>query len=228
MIYAIKNNKVPRNIYKGNEDSLTSSIFERLMYLPHELAQHILETALFDSIPGLDFYKLQSINYWPYWNSENTTNSRNVEPDIFIRTETHDIIIEAKRYDSKQQSSTQWRNEIQAYNNEYMVDEKPLIFIALGGLNSEELEILKVKGRDYKIYKCKWVGILNAVTDVKYKMELSKSLTTNSTAVCNILDDMMLCFALFGFSTAHWLERFLPAVHIKNESINFLSQSWKN
>jgi hypothetical protein len=226
MIYAIKNNKVPRSIYKGNEDSLTSSIFERLMYLPQELTRHILETALFDAVPGLDFYKLQSITYWPYWKSENTTNSRNVEPDIFIRTETHDIIIEAKRYDSKQQSSTQWRNEIQGYNNEYKDDEKPLIFIALGGLHSEETELLTVAGEVHNIYKCRWVGILNAVTDVKYKMELSKHLTNNNTAVCNILDDMILCFALFGFSTAHWLERFVQPPQIKQQSLNYFYKSW--
>lgn len=35
MIYAIQNNKVNRGIYKANEDALTSSIFERFMYLPH-------------------------------------------------------------------------------------------------------------------------------------------------------------------------------------------------
>ena len=34
MIYAIKNNKVNLLIYKGNEDALTSTIFEGLMYLP--------------------------------------------------------------------------------------------------------------------------------------------------------------------------------------------------
>ena len=66
------------------------------------------------------------------------------------------------------------------------------------------------------------------VADIKYKMELSKNLINTNMAVCNILDDLILCFALFGFSTADWLERFMPAKNIKTDSINFLRNSWKN
>lgn len=228
MIYALKNNSATRGIYKTNEDLFTSSIFERLMYLPSELMQHILETALFDVIPGLDLHKIEDIFYWPNWDPEYTSNKNYVEPDVFIRTLSFDIIIEAKREDDKQQYLGQWIKEIQAYYNEYGEEEKSLIFIALGGLHSEKTESLNVAGRVHNIYKCRWSGILKAVTDIKYKMELSKDLISNNIAICNIIDDLILCFALFGFSTADWLERFMPAVNIKTDSINFLTNSWKN
>jgi hypothetical protein len=54
MIYAVKHNKVDRNQFKLNEDSLTSSVFERLMYLPKEMFQYILENALYETIPDLN------------------------------------------------------------------------------------------------------------------------------------------------------------------------------
>lgn len=229
MIYAVKHNKVNRAIYKANEDSLTSSIFERLMYLPQELIHHIMETALLDTIPGLNFHQLERIDYWPSWNAkDNTTNSSRVEPDVFIRTATQDIIIEAKRYDERQQNERQWENQIQAYYNEYRDDEKSLIFIALGGLHTEETGNVNSEKKNHKIYKCKWSGILKAVTDVKYEMELSKHFTHNNFAICNILDDIILCFALYGFSTADWLERFVKAPKIQQQSINYFSNSWTN
>lgn len=228
MIYAVKHNQVNRAIYKGNEDALTSSIFERFMYLPQEMVQHIFTTALFDTIEGLDLHQTNSITYWPNWNSENTSNKTRVIPDVFIRTAMHDILIEAKRYDAKQQSKSQWKNEIQAYNNEYEEDNKALIFIALGGLHSKQTESIKVRGIEYSIYKCTWKSILNTIQHIIHDMELATNYTNNNIAITKILQDMVLCFELFGFSSALWLERFIPAPQIKQESINYFSQSWTN
>jgi hypothetical protein len=228
MIYAVKHNKVNRAIYKANEDALTSAIFERFMYLPQELVQHIFTTALFDSIEGLNLNQIESIEYWPSWSSKQTTNSKRVEPDVLIHTATQDIIIEAKRYDAKQQSKTQWKNEIQGYYNEYAEDEKELVFIALGGLHSNQTEVIVVKGENHNIYKCTWKAILNTVQEIIHNMELATNYTNNNIAVTKILQDMILCFELFGFSTALWLERFIKAPKIQKQSINYFSTSWTN
>ena len=130
MLYAVKHNKVNREIYKEKEDGLTSAIFERLCYLPKELLQHIVVAALFDTIKGLDLDQMQSINYWPNWDPKGTGNTNKVEPDVFIRTANFDIIIEAKRYDKNQQDRNQWKREIKAYYNEYEEENIPLVFIA--------------------------------------------------------------------------------------------------
>lgn len=228
MIYAIKNNKVNRAIYRGNEDALTSSIFERLSYLPKELMHNIILKALYDVVPNLDVHQIDSIEYWPNWGAEYTSNKRRIEPDIFIQTATQDIIIEAKRYDGKQQSEEQWKREIQGYINEYSDENnnKQLVFIALGGLYTKETTSVKVGGRNYAIYKCKWSGILEAVKAIKYSLEASKHLTNNTIAINNILSDIILCFELFGFSSSEWLERMPKNTNIKNTSINFLAQEW--
>lgn len=228
MIYAVKNNKVNRSIYKANEDALTSTIFERLMYLPKELVQYIFKTALFDMVPGLDLHQIESIEYWPNWDSENTTNTNRVEPDVFIRTATQDIIIEAKRYDVKQQSKTQWKNEIQAYYNEYQEEGRSLIFIALGGLHSKRTDEINVQGVKHKIYKCTWGAVLNTVQQITYTYQLNADYTNSNAAILNILNDIILGFSLFGFSTADWFERFLPVQNIKEDSITYVSQLWKS
>lgn len=228
MIQAVQNNKVNRLVFKANEDALTSSIFERFMYLPKELFQHILKEALLDVVPNLDLHTIQSIEYWPNWNPENTTNSNRVEPDVFIRTATQDIIIEAKRYDAKQQSKTQWKNEIQAYNNEYSEDKKTLVFIALGGLHNQQTETIHVNHKPYQIYKCKWQAILQAINNLKYTLELTKDVLNGNQAILNILEDMIVSFGLFGFSTADWLEHFIPPSYIKKTTIDQLALSWKN
>ena len=228
MIYAVKHSKVNKAIYKANEDALTSAIFERFMYLPQELTQRIFKTALFHAIPGLDFNAIESITYWPNWNANGIEGKTRIEPDVFIRTTTYDIVIEAKRYDAKQQSKTQWHNEIQAYYNEYTDDDKKLVFIALGGLHKKETETIPVNAFNHLIYKCTWQRILNSIQDVIHGMETSSNYTNNNIAITKILQDMVLCFELFGFSSALWLERFIQAPQIKQASLNYFSSTWTN
>ena len=216
MIYAIKHRKVDRAIFKGNEDSFTSSIFERLMYLPLELTQQILETALLDLTIDLDLHKTESIEYWPNWSAENTTNKNRVEPDIFIRTKKFDIIIEAKRHDKNSQHKGQWVNELQSYFNEYAVDEKEVIYIALGGIRKFCNESISINDKNLVIHKCYWSSILESVKTLSYKMVLTKDLTSQNSANSKILEDIILCFSLFGFSTADWLE-YLPKTKYINE-----------
>lgn len=228
MIYAIKHNKVKRAIFKANEDALTSSVFERLMYLPQELVHYIFSTALFDTIEDLELHQIEKVEFWPNWDPEDTTNKTHVQPDVFIRTAKQDIIIEAKRYDTNQQSRRQWEKEIQSYYNVYAEDKKPLVFIALGGLHTHNTQTILVKGVSHNIYMCSWKGILNTVQNIIHDLELTSNYTNNTIAISKILKDMVLCFELFGFSTSLWLERFIKAPKIQLQSINYFSNPWTN
>lgn len=228
MIYAVKNNKVNRAIYKGNEDALTASIFERLMYLPQELMHQIIEKSLYSDVPGLSLNQIESIDFWPNWSAENTKNKNRVEPDIFIRTASQDIIIEAKRYDFKQQNPDQWYNEIRAYFNEYTEGKKKLIFIALGGLHSTNTDTLKVGVREHLIYKCQWSTLLNTIKDIQYQYQQIDTLTNSSKGINKIIVDIIMCFELFGFSAADWLERLQSPIKINDKSLIFLENPWTN
>jgi len=70
MINAIINNKVDRQYFRANEDSLTSFVFEKLSYLPNELFEHILINSINDAIPKFEFKSLKEITYWPHWSSK--------------------------------------------------------------------------------------------------------------------------------------------------------------
>jgi hypothetical protein len=226
MLYAIKHNKIKRELFKDNEDSLTAAVFERLMYLPSELMQHILQNATYQQIEGLDLHQIESIDYWPSWNAKDTSNTNRIEPDLIIRTSKQDILIEAKRNNRFQQRRLQWHDQIQAYLNEYEEDDKPIIYIALGGLHTTEASEIECRNKKYKIYKSDWSLLLNVIKEVKYDLEGSKHLLSSNFSVLQIINDLILCFALYGFSTSDWFERFLIPIHLKENSLKVLT-TWK-
>jgi hypothetical protein len=215
MLHAIHHNKIPRELFRGNEDSLTAAVFERLRYLPKELFHHIIHKAVYQNIPELDLYQLESMEFWPSWEAKNTSNFRFIEPDIFIRTPKTDVIIEAKRYDRKQQTEHQWRNQIQAYQNEYREEGKVLIYIALGGINELTSSKLEHLGETFTIYKSDWSQMLQAIKEVKINLEHGTNLLNTNDAILQILDDLILCFSMYGFSTSDGFNRFISPSKIK-------------
>lgn len=233
MLNAIKHNKVDRALFKGNEDSLTSTVFEKVNYLPRELFKRIFLESLSEltNFPEIDFNTLENIEYWPHWDSAETTNASYVEPDVFLRFKDHDIIIEAKRWDTEQQYSGQWENEINAYLNEYGEDNKQLVFVAVGGIwectcSTVELRRSDEKQHAQSIYKCKWSSILKSVKKALQQIEPVKTLTSANSAVAVILQDIVTAFALFGFSTADWFDEFSYERGIRSQSIE-LTLNWR-
>ena len=111
---------------QGAEDILTSSVFERIAYLPDEVFSRFIQNLL----DGYDFGHLYEIEFWPYWE----TNNAKIEPDVVLFNQMQQtIIIEAKRYDNTQQQyAYQLANEIQAaYNNEI----NDPILLTVGGMH---------------------------------------------------------------------------------------------
>jgi hypothetical protein len=229
MIKAIQSNRSLKAHFKKNEDALTSSVFERLMYLPQELISCIFTAALYQEVPNLDLTKIESIEFWPRWSAVNTSNKHFVEPDIFIRTQNQDIIIEAKRYEAGQQKSSQWIDEITAYNNENGEKDRPLIFIALGGLNQLTESTVLVNENNITIYKCSWKRLLREVLRAKKNLEKSVDVLHVNWAINNVLEDLILVFRLFGFSTAPWFDEFMKPIHLNPKNLTILNfeMQWK-
>jgi hypothetical protein len=213
MLYAIRHNKAGRNLnneeinwrhlFKTSEDSLTSMVFGRLLYLPHELFWNIIRESCYGN--DLPSYSGPTIakEFWPSWDASNTSNSTRVEPDVFIQFQHFDLIIEAKRWDSKQQSKSQWVREIMAYKNEYEDSDKKLYFIALGGLFDETTEILET----VTVLKCRWIRILEKVIDYhKRLIDNSRTISPIDSAV-SILSDLILVFQLHGYATGEWFSK---------------------
>ena len=189
------------------EDSLTASVFDPLKYLPPDLLWYILkESALKDNLPVF-CGPIQEIRFWEKWNSEGTSNSNFVEPDVFIRFLEFDIIIEAKRYDENQQYEDQLTREVIAYYNEYGEDGKELYLIELGGVDiKNEKDVIKPNNDNcaaIKTTKITWTGILNVLLEVKSKIE-NQNFPGQENQVL-ILGDVIEALGIHGFFRKLWL-----------------------
>lgn len=145
--------------------------------------------------------ELLSIEYWPKWQPNHTDNSRFVEPDVFLRFEDFDVLIEAKRRNYGGQSKTQYTNQIQAYSNEYGDDNKILYYIKLGGLITFSNE----DSSQSKIIICKtdWSKLLQEVVELKKELEQSNRYLTEH--YIRLLDDCIKGFTLHHFYYMEWL-----------------------
>jgi len=191
-----------RSKFIACEDSLTSSVIDLLKYLPINLFWDVLKKSMYqDKLPNL-CGELISIDYWPKWDPTQTTNIRSVDPDVFLRFEDFDVLIEAKRNDINGQNKIQFDNETQAYFNEYGVDNKTLYFIKLGGLNTFSNE----DSKNQKIIICKtdWTKLLDKIVDLKKELEQSNRFLTNHYV--RLLNDCILAFSLHHFYYMQWLK----------------------
>jgi len=67
------------------EDSMTAAVFTHLLHLPSDLFWQVLNNACpADELP-LIAGELLDYKFWPKWSATGTSNSRYVEPDIFMR-----------------------------------------------------------------------------------------------------------------------------------------------
>ena len=200
---------------KGNlancEDSLTAVVFDTLKYLPVEMFWSILKRSMYyDKLP-IASGELLSITFWDKWktsdklNIRNTTNSNFVEPDVFLRFNQFDLIIETKRKNENQQCKIQMENQIQAYYNEYSDENKVLYFVQLGGLHNRNDELDYILG-DKKVVICKtnWTKLLEQIVFDNNKIKNSG--LTILSAYSRILEDSISGFALHQYYKKRWLK----------------------
>lgn len=188
------------------EDTLTSSIFGQLLYLPTELMWGLLRQAVYSTNLPQNCGRMDSYQFWPKWDSAGTTNRLFVEPDLFFRFTEFDLIIEAKRWDANAQYRGQWEAEIRAYRNEYAGDQRRLYFIALGGLRTEKSERVMVEGTEYEVVMCRWSRILRAAEQAVHQLDRRTYSTSSQHAHMRVLDDLISYFGLHGYATGIWLE----------------------
>ncbi len=216
--------KKSKNEFITCEDSLTSSVFDLIKYLPSDVILRILKNSLLhDKIPA-DAGELLTISFWDKWSSENTANSRYVEPDVFMRFTGFDVILEAKRYDYFQQYSTQIDNEIQAYYNEFSSDGKELYFVQLGGIYSksdEEDILINYDGqKTVKMCKTTWTVLLNTVSAIKTEILLAN--ITSELHVVRVLDDIISAFEMHQFYEIMWLKE-ISKENVLQNNFDFFS-----
>jgi len=201
------------------EDPKTSSVFENLMLLPDNVFWHILRTSCFYSDRmKANSGRILSYKFWSHWDKTGTDNANYVEPDLFIRFEEFDVIIEAKYGDYGGQYEHQWWQELTAYDNEYGKEEKTVLFIAVGGNMSVDVEEVRVRGTKYSIFKCNWLSLLIATN--KYKNELKRISVPdmNTSATLRLLDNIILAFNINGVYNIDWFNSMVTGKSMINLS----------
>lgn len=197
-----------RSIELG-EDSLTSTVFDLLLCLPHEIYWNILYNAELHRKLPLHTGKLQSFEYWPKWNIDEDSREYR-EPDIFIRFEYFDLIIEAKLNNKNKQKEEQMDEQVKVYINLYKEDKKDLYYLKLDGLNDiEKVENKTVDNNEFIICKMDWASLLDQVINVLKNIESVK--LQNIIAYKHILNQLILGLELHNHYKKYWLEELKPS-----------------
>lgn len=197
MIPAIKNNKT---VIEKKEDTLTSSFFGLLFYMPKEIISHFfIQVTKINDIGDYIGYE-----FWPHWNSENTTNKNFVEPDLFVKFDKIDIIIEAKSKGAKHKKE-QWENEIKSYLNEYKDNKKDYILVGIGGKS-------EIKTEEFNTKFLNWYDTIHILRII---IDQNKNYCLNE-----IFNDILFLASIHGILTKEitWFEDF------KYRTINLLEQ----
>lgn len=194
---------------RDKEDTKTSTIFGALLLLSDSELQQVLYRACHEEQSLIRLAgQLEEFHFWPKWNkTEGTSNDSFVEPDVFLRFERCDVIIEAKLGEQVGQYAGQWHNEAQAYHNLYGKEGKPLILIALGGNSSLESERVKYHRGTALVYKTSWHGLLVAVEDVHGNIQEDKA------------KERLYQYIYLGFEH-HGIQRFYPLNRLEPRGIN--------
>jgi hypothetical protein len=221
---SISSNEVHwRQLFSASEDSLTSTIFGILFYLPKNLFWQVLLNACYNSPISNINNIIERIEYWPRWNAKNSTNSSFIEPDIFIRTQDFDLIVEAKRYDLNQQNKFQWENEFIGYLNHYYDADKNIYLLAVGGINDEQVEVLEIGSKKCFVIKCRWGRILLEVKRLKKEIEKNENNFNYTDSLLAIIQDLIIGFRIHGYATGEWFEDTELNIKIDNLTFDFLS-----
>lgn len=211
-----------------NEDPKTSAVFENLMLLPDNVFWHLLRQSCFsnDMMPVYSG-KLLSYDFWPHWDRTGTDNTNYVEPDLFLEFELFDVIIEAKYGDYGGQYQHQWQQEITAYHNEFG-NQKPFVFIAIGGNMSILAETLSLKDERVSIYKCNWLSLLMTVNKYRKELEAISVPDMNVSATMRLLDNIILAFNINGVYNIDWFNTMAESRPIiSTSSLNNLQELYK-
>jgi hypothetical protein len=187
------------DVFKHSEDLMTAAVFSRFSYLSTNVQNHFLQQWL-----GCDhnFTDFQEIEFWPsYQLTLKNKKHKNVEPDLVLRFESSDLIIEVKPPAGGDQKLGQWQEEIESFLESNDQGEKPLFFLAIGRIESGNaikwINNLKNKfGHQlHHINALKWQPLTDSI------LELQKSDTPNPQDQ-RILNDITEALNLYGLKVS--------------------------
>ena len=220
MIHSFSKIKTDRNY---NEDFKTYQTIGLMQYLPANLFWAFIRECIIhnDDLPKLSGEILQT-DFWVKWyNIDGTNAERYVEPDVFIRFENFDCIIEVKKTEESGQHQDQWNDQITAYRNTYP-EGKRLIYVALGGNRDYE----RNQGdRCTEVYKASWHQLLHTVHKALDERKALLYVSTSVSQEIRILQSVIDSFRKYNEYDAEFLESIVTIHEI--DVNNGFSKIWK-
>jgi hypothetical protein len=201
-----------RSVFRQVEDLNTAAVFSRLSYLPNPRPWQILMDAahVHEPIPR----RLREVTFWPNWTLEKTLEiGTRRQPDVLLRFEGRDIIVEAKPGDGDGQRPEQWAEQYIAYRSwqrEAGGNREVWVF-AVGGLGepprvpqrqNEARAHVQAKGHDprgFTVLGCSWLALLRRLQE-----ELADCQPEGP--VGRILSDIIEALGLHGVRIRVWLD----------------------
>ncbi|MEA2095962.1 MAG: hypothetical protein U9P73_04620 [Candidatus Cloacimonadota bacterium] len=219
-----------RKAYSTYEDFLTASVVGRMTYLPGDILWRLvkgssLHSHLYKYVGGLE-----SIEFWPNWpvpdRMKNIGTHR--QPDVFLKFEEIDMIVEAKRDDSLSQNHIQWSEQILSYlfkRNIEGEENRPIVFWVLGGMgtqlteefvNTELTKVMELVNDEYpdeniKLAVSSWGKMLSCLLDLQHFLteELRGKFPLISPYdrrhILKIIDDIIEALRLHGIKEWRYL-----------------------
>lgn len=235
MIHSFSKIKTDRNY---NEDFKTYQTIGILQYLPADLFWALIRSSVANpaDLPLLSGEIIQ-IDLWPKWTDIEGTKATNyVEPDVFIRFENFDCIIEVKKTDGNGQRPDQWDDQIIAYGNTYP-DETKLIYIVLGGnqdLSNGYRAIYPIVYNGHRaiypivhiVYKATWLKLLHAVNMALQERVAILNATTSTCRDIRIFQTVLESFAEYKEYDVEFLDS-ISQFHDINLTSKELDILWK-
>lgn len=164
-----------------NEDSLTSTVFGLMSYLPQPSAWTLLQKAV-PGWPSYRFGSLDIVEFWPAWPPKGN-NVRMTEPDAYLRFSMGDpaviidVIVETKRGPSAHQSAYQWQCQIEAYREFVELgtekDADHVYYLAVSGLSKgrtilrDEFEQKRKSEETVELFMTDWTSFSNAARHMR-------------------------------------------------------------
>jgi hypothetical protein len=223
MISALQYGKINTQII---EDSLTSSVFDLLLLFPADLFYRVLKNSCYNNSLPKFIGNIETYEFWPHWDAKNTTRTSYIEPDLFLRFNNFDLIIEAKRWDNNQQYLSQWKNEYIAYMNEYSEDGKDVFLLAIGGINDENEESITVENYGtITIVKCRWSILLDTLTNLV--RELDQNYYVNNRYLMHTANLIITALELHGYIKIKWLEDLANKFIIDYDNSMTVINNWR-
>jgi hypothetical protein len=207
-----------RTLFKTYEDLMSAAVFSRFSYLSAGAQRYLLQSWLGDSE---HFSTFEDIVFWPTYQLNDYGQETDVEPDLVLSFKDCNLIIEVKRPLGGAQDIEQWRGEIKSFLQSGEDTDKPLYFLAIGGVSpkwTEWADILmsEFTGNSSKALEhegtLKQVSALNWQPVVDSIIKLEKHYLENDQDA-RIINDIIEVFELYDLKTLRFEWPKLVEVH---------------